>query len=131
MALASPRNGTHSASEPLAHWRQHGLAIFASPTSSRSRALWSRCSLSLKVIDYRFVPGAHPTFHPGRCAVLEVGIPDAEPAQETEATDAPDGLSLPANRGKFVWMPVAVLGEAHPDIAERFDVTIPHMSGGT
>jgi phenylalanyl-tRNA synthetase beta chain len=79
--------------------------------------------VSLNVIDYRFVPGAHPTFHPGRCAVLEVGIPDAEPAQETEGTDAPDGLSLPANRGKFIWMPVAVLGEAHPDIAERFAIT--------
>ncbi len=46
---------------------------------------------ALKVTDYRFVPGAHPTFHPGRCAVLEVGVPDAEPAQETERPMRPMG----------------------------------------
>lgn len=75
---------------------------------------------TLKVKDYRFVPGAHPTFHPGRCAVLEVGVPNSAPGQ---ASDATDGLSLPVARDNLVWAPAAILGEAHPEVAERFDLT--------
>ena len=77
---------------------------------------------ALNVTDYRFVPGAHPTFHPGRCAVLEVGVPDAEPARRQESRCARWAIA-PCQRGNLVWMPVAVLGEAHPEIAERFAVT--------
>ncbi len=75
---------------------------------------------TLKVTEYRFVPGSHPTFHPGRCAVLEVGISGTQLAGTQDATD---GLSLPASRDTLVWVAVAVLGEVHPEVAERFDLT--------
>src|SRR6185437_8144897 len=81
---------------------------------------------TLKVPAYRFVPGAHPTFHPGRCAVLEVGVPRDGLAATPDAIDAPDGLSLAAtaeNGANMVWIAAAVLGEAHPEVAERFDLT--------
>lgn len=76
---------------------------------------------TLKVTDYRFVHGLHPTFHPGRCAVLEVGIPDSASAQGPDVTD---GLSLPATRDKLIWIAVGILGEVHPEVAERFDLTV-------
>jgi phenylalanyl-tRNA synthetase beta chain len=70
----------------------------------------------LKVSAYRFVPTQHPTFHPGRCASLQVapladhvGIAGSE--GERQAVEEVD------------WAPVAVLGEVHPEIAERFDLT--------
>jgi phenylalanyl-tRNA synthetase beta chain len=75
---------------------------------------------SLKISDYRFVPSAHPTFHPGRCAVLEVGIPEND---RSLATNVPDGLSALAARGNLLWVAVAILGEVHPEVAERFDLT--------
>ncbi|HEX5440433.1 MAG TPA: phenylalanine--tRNA ligase subunit beta [Ktedonobacterales bacterium] len=78
---------------------------------------------TLKVADYRFVPGAHPTFHPGRCAILEVGISGTALANAAEATKALDGLSLSAARDNLVWVAAAVLGEVHPEVAERFDLT--------
>lgn len=78
---------------------------------------------TLKVAEYRFVPGVHPTFHPGRCAVLEVGVPKNISGQGSDATDATDGLSLPVTRDNLVWVAAAVLGEAHPEVAERFDLT--------
>lgn len=78
---------------------------------------------TLKVTDYRFVPGAHPTFHPGRCAVLEVGVAGMALADAAEATKGTDGLSLPATRDNLVWVATAVLGEVHPEVAERFDLT--------
>ena len=77
---------------------------------------------TLKVPAYRFVPGAHPTFHPGRCAILEVAVPGAG---LPDAADAPDGLSLAVkaeSRDNLVWIAAAVLGEAHPEVAERFDL---------
>lgn len=75
---------------------------------------------TLKVSEYRFIPGSHPTFHPGRCAVLEVGVQGGGSPQEA---DAPDGLSVATARGKLVWVAAAVLGEVHPEVAERFDLT--------
>ncbi|HEU4782679.1 MAG TPA: phenylalanine--tRNA ligase subunit beta, partial [Ktedonobacterales bacterium] len=78
---------------------------------------------TLKVAAYRFVPGAHPTFHPGRCAILEVGAPGTALADAAEATKGTDGLSLPAARDNLVWVAAAVLGEVHPEVAERFDLT--------
>jgi phenylalanyl-tRNA synthetase beta chain len=81
---------------------------------------------TLKIVDYRFVPGAHPTFHPGRCAILEVGVSRQETAATTETAGAPDGLSVAAtaeNRDNLVWIAAAVLGEAHPEVAERFDLS--------
>ena len=81
---------------------------------------------TLKIVDYRFLPGAHPTFHPGRCAILEVGVSRQGTAATTETAGAPDGLSVAAtaeNRDNLVWIAAAVLGEAHPEVAERFDLS--------
>ena len=69
---------------------------------------------SLHVSSYRFTPARHPTFHPGRSAVLEVAtVPD------NAAPEGPDG-------GRAVveaqWQTAAVLGEVHPEVAERFDL---------
>ncbi len=66
---------------------------------------------ALKVADFRFVAAQHPTFHPGRCAVLEVA------ATTAVGDDAGEGsVAAP------VYMRAAVLGEVHPDVAERFDL---------
>ncbi|HEX5157212.1 MAG TPA: phenylalanine--tRNA ligase subunit beta [Ktedonobacterales bacterium] len=78
---------------------------------------------TLKVADYRFVPSAHPTFHPGRCAILEVGVSGTALADAAESTKGTDGLSLPAARDNLAWVAAAVLGEVHPEVAERFDLT--------
>jgi phenylalanyl-tRNA synthetase beta chain len=78
---------------------------------------------TLKLADYRFVPSAHPTFHPGRCAILEVGVSGTALANAAEATKGTDGLSLSAARDNLVWVAAAVLGEVHPEVAERFDLT--------
>lgn len=64
---------------------------------------------ALKVRAYRFVPARTPTFHPGRTAVLEVAVADG----------ANGGEAALAER---TWLPVAVLGELHPEVAERFEV---------
>jgi phenylalanyl-tRNA synthetase beta chain len=67
----------------------------------------------LHVSGYRFVAAQHPTFHPGRSAALEVAPAAAEDVEEgaERALDAEAG-----------WLPVAVLGEVHPEVAERFDL---------
>ncbi|HEX5442072.1 MAG TPA: phenylalanine--tRNA ligase subunit beta, partial [Ktedonobacterales bacterium] len=81
---------------------------------------------TLKVSAYRFTPGAHPTFHPGRCAILEVGVSRDLLPGAPDDVDAPDGLSLASAaeiRDNLVWIAAAVLGEAHPEVAERFDLT--------
>ncbi|HEY1389268.1 MAG TPA: phenylalanine--tRNA ligase subunit beta [Ktedonobacterales bacterium] len=78
---------------------------------------------TLKVADYRFVPGEHPTFHPGRCAILEVGVSGTALANAAEASEGAVGLSLPAARDNLVWVAAAVLGEVHPEVAARFDLT--------
>jgi phenylalanyl-tRNA synthetase beta chain len=85
---------------------------------------------TLKVAAYRFVPSAHPTFHPGRCAILEVGVPAAVSAHATDATSITSATSatteeqsLASARGSVVWVAAAVLGEVHPEVAERFDLT--------
>jgi phenylalanyl-tRNA synthetase beta chain len=69
---------------------------------------------TLQVPAYRFVAAAHPTFHPGRCAALEVAelleaaIPGEGPARSLGETAR--------------WTPVGVLGEVHPEVAEGFEV---------
>ena len=68
---------------------------------------------ALKVSHYRLTPAEHPTFHPGRCAYLELG-------QVMEQTAGPTEASLPA---ALLWTTVAVLGEVHPEVADRFDLT--------
>jgi len=72
------------------------------------------------VARYRFTPTTHPTFHPGRCALLEVWAPSvADAGDEALASDGA-GRSVVAGGG---WAPLGVLGEVHPEVAERFDLT--------
>ncbi|GCE25849.1 phenylalanine--tRNA ligase beta subunit [Dictyobacter alpinus] len=56
----------------------------------------------LKIRHYHFTPTQHPTFHPGRCALLEL-------AYETES-------------GEHAFSPVGVLGEVHPLVQQRYDL---------
>ncbi len=68
---------------------------------------------ALKVAQYRVVPAQVPSFHPGRAGILEVATPEESVASETTAAVAETGRR---------WLPVAVLGEVHPEVAERFEV---------
>ena len=61
---------------------------------------------SLKIRRYRFTPAQHPTFHPGRSALLELAF-------TTEA-------------GEETYSPVGVLGEVHPLVQQRYD--LPHRA---
>jgi phenylalanyl-tRNA synthetase beta chain len=56
----------------------------------------------LHISLYRFTPTLHPTFHPGRCARLEV------------ARQQSDGSTL--------FTSVGVLGEVHPLVEQRYDL---------
>ncbi len=55
---------------------------------------------SLHVVEPRYTPTQHPTFHPGRCALIE--------------------LPLPGQQG---WRPAGIIGEVHPEVAKRYDLT--------
>jgi phenylalanyl-tRNA synthetase beta chain len=61
---------------------------------------------SLKIRRYRFTPTQHPTFHPGRCALLELAV-TTEDGQET-------------------YRSAGVLGEVHPLVQQRYD--LPHRA---
>lgn len=56
----------------------------------------------LHVSRYRFTPTQHPTFHPGRCTLLEL-------PRQTSA-------------GEEVFSPIGVLGEVHPLVQQRYDL---------
>jgi phenylalanyl-tRNA synthetase beta chain len=56
----------------------------------------------LHISRYRFTPTQHPTFHPGRCALLELPRRSAE--------------------GEETFSPVGVLGEVHPLVQQRYDL---------
>jgi len=60
----------------------------------------------LNIRSYRFTPTQHPTFHPGRCALLE--LPRGSDADEE------------------TFGPVGVLGEVHPLVQQRYD--LPHRA---
>jgi phenylalanyl-tRNA synthetase beta chain len=61
----------------------------------------------LKIKHYRFVQTQHPSFHPGRCALLEVArIVDGE---------GEDGTG-------YAYTAVGVLGEVHPLVQQRYDL---------
>ncbi|MBA2394351.1 MAG: phenylalanine--tRNA ligase subunit beta [Ktedonobacteraceae bacterium] len=60
----------------------------------------------LKITRYRFTPTQHPTFHPGRCALLE--------------------LPRPSSDGEETFSPVGVLGEVHPMVQQHYD--LPHRA---
>ncbi len=65
---------------------------------------------ALKVSRYRFTAIQHPTFHPGRCALLEVAVANDAPAQALAET------------GAGAWQRVGILGEVHPEVQEAFDL---------
>src|SRR6266487_3835474 len=54
----------------------------------------------LKIARYRFTPTQHPTFHPGRCALLE--------------------LPRHLDTGEETYSPAGVLGEVHPVVQQRY-----------
>ncbi len=56
----------------------------------------------LHITRYRFTPTQHPTFHPGRCALLE--------------------LPRSASDGEETFSPIGVLGEVHPVVQARYDL---------
>ena len=56
----------------------------------------------LHITRYRFTPTQHPTFHPGRCALVEL-------PRRSEA-------------GEETFSPVGVLGEVHPWVQHRYDL---------
>ncbi len=60
----------------------------------------------LNIRRYRFTPTQHPTFHPGRCALLELPL-------GSDADEETFGL-------------VGVLGEVHPLVQQRYD--LPHRA---
>ncbi|HET9109753.1 MAG TPA: phenylalanine--tRNA ligase subunit beta [Ktedonobacterales bacterium] len=70
----------------------------------------------LQITRYRFTQARHPSFHPGRCAVLEaLALPAAS------GVDGSDGATT-AVEAEGAWLALGVLGEVHPDVAERFDL---------
>ena len=60
----------------------------------------------LHIAHYRFTPTQHPTFHTGRCALVEV--------PRLSAT------------GEEIFSPIGVLGEVHPVVQQRYD--LPHRA---
>ncbi|WP_376796703.1 phenylalanine--tRNA ligase subunit beta [Thermogemmatispora sp.] len=56
----------------------------------------------LHIQHYRFTAAQHPTFHPGRCALVEVGRPETN--------------------GEQHFMPLGFLGEVHPVVQQRYDL---------
>ncbi|HEU5345272.1 MAG TPA: phenylalanine--tRNA ligase subunit beta [Ktedonobacterales bacterium] len=68
----------------------------------------------LQITRYRFTQARHPSFHPGRCATLEaLALPKSEGAGARATALEPEGA----------WLSLGVLGEIHPEVAERFDLT--------
>ncbi len=60
----------------------------------------------LKITRYRFTPTQHPTFHPGRCALVE--------------------LPRSSGNGEETFSPIGVVGEVHPVVQQRYD--LPHRA---
>ncbi|MDQ6660621.1 MAG: phenylalanine--tRNA ligase subunit beta, partial [Chloroflexota bacterium] len=56
----------------------------------------------LHITRSRFTPTQHPTFHPGRCALIE--------------------LPRHSQDGEEIFSPVGVLGEVHPVVQQRYDL---------
>jgi phenylalanyl-tRNA synthetase beta chain len=61
---------------------------------------------ALKITRYRFTPTQHPSFHPGRCALLELPRTTAD--------------------GVEAYSPIGVVGEVHPLVQQRYD--LPHRA---
>ncbi|MBV9712158.1 MAG: phenylalanine--tRNA ligase subunit beta [Ktedonobacteraceae bacterium] len=70
------------------------------------KGIVERLLAGLKITHYRFTPTQHPTFHPGRCALLE--------------------LPRTSGEGEETLSPVGILGEVHPVVQQRYD--LPHRA---
>lgn len=57
---------------------------------------------TLHITGQHLTPTQHPTFHPGRCALIELPV-----SSEADAPTSPAGI----------------LGEVHPEVARRYDLT--------
>ena len=57
----------------------------------------------LKIRHYRFTPTLHPTYHPGRCAQVE--------------------LAYNNENGDVIYHSVGVIGEVHPLVQQRYDLS--------
>jgi phenylalanyl-tRNA synthetase beta chain len=68
--------------------------------------------VALHIGAYRLVPARHPSFHPGRSARLEVRVAESDGSAAAGAKDM----------AETAWVPAAVLGEVHPEVAARFDL---------
>jgi phenylalanyl-tRNA synthetase beta chain len=67
---------------------------------------------ALKITGHRYVPVRHPSFHPGRCAALELRAAPGDGEVTPTAVAEPDR-----------WVRAGVLGEVHPEVAARFEIT--------
>ena len=76
----------------------------------------------LQVARYRIIPARHPSFHPGRCATLEAQTLPPAGAADGASDGASDGATA-ALASAGAWLALGVLGEVHPDVAARFDLT--------
>ncbi|HEY7849140.1 MAG TPA: phenylalanine--tRNA ligase subunit beta, partial [Ktedonobacterales bacterium] len=78
---------------------------------------------SLQVTRYRFTQARHPSFHPGRCATLEaLALATADDTGAAGDAGAAGGATA-ALAAEGAWLALGVLGEIHPEVAERFDLT--------
>jgi phenylalanyl-tRNA synthetase beta chain len=68
--------------------------------------------VALHIGAHRLVPARHPSFHPGRSARLEVRVAESDGSAAAGAKDV----------AEVAWVPAAVLGEVHPEVAARFDL---------
>jgi phenylalanyl-tRNA synthetase beta chain len=65
------------------------------------KAVAERLLQSLHVQGARYTPTQHPTFHPGRCAIIELPV-STEPGAPMS--------------------PAGIMGEVHPTVLERYDL---------
>jgi phenylalanyl-tRNA synthetase beta chain len=78
------------------HWLGNGRDLDFFDLKAVAECLFE----ALHIAGARYTPTHHPTFHPGRCALIEL-------AMEEGATHRPIGI----------------MGEVHPTVAQRYDLT--------
>jgi phenylalanyl-tRNA synthetase beta chain len=69
----------------------------------------------LGITRYRFTQARRLTFHPGRCAILEAFVAPTQNGGAQDRDMAPDVGGT--------WLALGVMGELHPEVAERFDLS--------
>ncbi|HEY7782848.1 MAG TPA: phenylalanine--tRNA ligase subunit beta [Ktedonobacterales bacterium] len=78
---------------------------------------------ALAIGAYRYVPVRHPTFHPGRAAALEIAMPMPEGTGAEGTSGDGAAASSSAVAAPPAWLRAGVLGEVHPQVAARWDLT--------